>query len=239
MWVKAALNGGRARREHPAIPVTPQELALEASAAVLANAQALHIHPRNSSGVEDLADRCVADALEALRNACPGIPVGVTTGLWIFSNPAARLSTVSAWSTLPDFASINIGEAGSIDLALLLSARGVALEAGLTSVSDTQLFLSLQPDITFIRALLEPPEPDAADALATVSQAEELLDQARCTIPRLLHGCDATAWPLLRAAGARGYLGRIGFEDVLHLPDGTPAPGNAALVSAALQLAPS
>jgi uncharacterized protein (DUF849 family) len=45
---------------------------------------------------------------------------------------------------------------------------------------------------------------------------------------------NATAWPLLDAAGARGYSTRIGFEDALTLPDGTVAAGNGELVRAAL-----
>lgn len=236
MWLKAALNGGRSKREHPAIPLTPRELAAEAHAAVLAGAQALHVHPRNSSAVEDLTARCVADTLEAIRAGCPRTPVGVTTGLWIFSDPVARLSTISSWSNLPDFASVNFSEAGALDLARLLSTRGVALEIGFTSASDAELFLSSQPPVACIRILIEPLEPDVDDALATVVEVERLVDRGRSTVPRLLHGCDATAWPLLRAAAERGYAGRTGFEDVLHLPDGTLAPSNAALLSAALRL---
>ena len=34
----------------------------------------------------------------------------------------------------------------------------------------------------------------------------------------------------------RGVQARIGLKDTLHLPDGSTAPGNAALVSAAVQL---
>ena len=38
MLIKAALNGGRSRSEHPAIPITPQELASSAKEAVAAGA---------------------------------------------------------------------------------------------------------------------------------------------------------------------------------------------------------
>jgi uncharacterized protein (DUF849 family) len=49
----------------------------------------------------------------------------------------------------------------------------------------------------------------------------------------LLHGEGATAWPALRHAARRRLSTRIGLEDVLELPDGSPAPDNAALVRAA------
>jgi uncharacterized protein (DUF849 family) len=52
----------------------------------------------------------------------------------------------------------------------------------------------------------------------------------------LLHGLDESCWPLLEHAAARGVQTRIGLEDTLLLPDGSTADGNAALVSAAVQL---
>jgi uncharacterized protein (DUF849 family) len=42
--------------------------------------------------------------------------------------------------------------------------------------------------------------------------------------------------PALRVAGRLGLSTRIGLEDVLVLPDGSPAPDNAALVRAARDL---
>jgi uncharacterized protein (DUF849 family) len=39
---------------------------------------------------------------------------------------------------------------------------------------------------------------------------------------------------MLRLAGAHGFDARIGLEDTLTLPDGLPAPDNAALVRAAV-----
>ncbi|WP_181791756.1 3-keto-5-aminohexanoate cleavage protein, partial [Streptomyces phytophilus] len=44
------------------------------------------------------------------------------------------------------------------------------------------------------------------------------------------------AWPVLRLAAGLGMAARIGLEDTLVLPDGSPAPGNAALVAAAAAL---
>ena len=70
-------------------------------------------------------------------------------------------------------------------------------------------------------------------ALRTVEEIEAVLDAGGVDLPRLLHGLDHTAWPLIGTAAARGYDTRIGFEDTLTLPDGTPAPTNAALVTAA------
>jgi uncharacterized protein (DUF849 family) len=40
-------------------------------------------------------------------------------------------------------------------------------------------------------------------------------------------------WPVFAEAVRRGLAGRIGLEDTLVLPDGSPAAGNADLVRAA------
>ena len=70
-------------------------------------------------------------------------------------------------------------------------------------------------------------------ALATVASIEQVLDSAQEGVPRLLHGAEATAWPLLAEAPRRDYQVRIGLEDTLRLPNGRPAPDNASLVAAA------
>jgi uncharacterized protein (DUF849 family) len=75
--------------------------------------------------------------------------------------------------------------------------------------------------------------------LKMVAECETILDGANIMSPRLLHGVDATAWPLLDEAIARGYEGRIGFEDTFALPDGTRGATNADLVRAAKRRAKS
>ena len=52
MLIQACLNGSRTLGEHPALPITPQELARDAQRVVAAGARALHIHPRNTQGVQ-------------------------------------------------------------------------------------------------------------------------------------------------------------------------------------------
>jgi uncharacterized protein (DUF849 family) len=81
--LKVCLNGGRSRADHPAVPLSPAELAASAEAAVAAGAEAVHVHPRNADGIESLAAAEIGAAVAAIRQACPGIAVGVSTGLWI------------------------------------------------------------------------------------------------------------------------------------------------------------
>jgi uncharacterized protein (DUF849 family) len=114
MLLKAAINGRRAPSEHPAIPITPSQQASQATIAVAAGAGAIHVHPRNSDGRESLASNDLAATLDAIRAACPAIPIGVSTGAWIVPEANMRLTLIDRWNVLPDFASANIHEPGAL-----------------------------------------------------------------------------------------------------------------------------
>lgn len=162
--------------------------------------------------------------------------VGLSTGAWIVPDPDERRRVVRIWDVLPDYVSVNFDELGAAVLATDLFARGVGIEAGLNGTFAAERLAETGLDAQCLRVLLEPPDPTLEGALRTTAAVEEVLPAAARARPRLLHGVDATAWPLLREAGRRGYQARVGFEDVLVLPDGTPAAGNAELVGAAVRL---
>jgi uncharacterized protein (DUF849 family) len=231
--IKACLNGNRERGAHAGLPIAPQELARAARGAVDAGAGALHFHPRRADGTETLDTRDVAMAIVAINARCPGIPVGVTTRDAIEPDPAQRLALVRGWTVRPNFASVNFSEAGTADLCAALLRARIGVEAGLSTPADAQLLLTLGIAGHCVRLLIEPEEQTLEAALATVTQIETLLDAAGVQTPRLLHGYDATAWPLLAVALQRGYDVRIGLEDTLMLPDGSRASDNAELVAAA------
>jgi 5,10-methenyltetrahydrofolate synthetase len=194
------------------------------------------VHVRNPEGRESLAPEDVGRILLAVRAACPGTPVGISTGIWIVASPAERAELAAAWDVLPDFASVNFHEPGAVDLARLLLSRGIGIEAGVFH-GEAVLELArsgLLP--SSLRVLLEPQEQNFSDALSRVSEIEAALDSAGAPCPRLLHGVEATAWPLLRKAARRGYQTRIGFEDTLVMPDGSSPQGNADLIRAARRL---
>jgi len=231
--LKAAINGGRTRAEHSGIPVTPEQQALAAAESVTAGAGAIHLHVRAPDGNESLAATDVAAALTAIRAAVPGTPIGVSTGAWIIRDPDSRLKAIAGWTLLPDFASVNFHEDGSKQLAELLRTRGVGVEAGLANTRGAEVFVDSGLAARCLRVMFEPQEGDAGAALRTLAQLEARLNGAVIRLPRLLHGVGPTVWPLVDAAIARGYDTRVGFEDTLTLPDGTTAPGNAALVAEA------
>jgi uncharacterized protein (DUF849 family) len=232
MLVVAALNGGRSAADHPALPVSPVEMATASAEAAQAGAGAVHFHVRGADGRESLAAADVARAVTEVRRL--GVPFGISTGAWIIAEPARRLAAVQEWTVLPDFVSINFDEEGAAELASYFLGRDVTLEAGVANPFAAEQLVRSGLGNRCLRIMFEPREQVAADAMSTVARTEAVLDVAAVRAPRLLHGVDATAWPLLDEAGARGYSTRIGFEDALTLPDGTVAAGNGELVRAAL-----
>jgi uncharacterized protein (DUF849 family) len=236
VFLEAALNGARTRQEHPTLPLTPAEQAAAAAACRRRGADAIHAHPRDEKGRETLAPESVAALVRALREAVPGTPLGFTTGAWIAPDLAERLAQVRSWREPPDFASVNFNEPGAIDVARALLDSGVGVEAGLSQARDAAALVESGLASRCIRVLIEPQEPASVDALVTTDAIEQVLDRGGVSLPRLLHGGDATAWVLLLEAKLRGYQARIGLEDTLALPNGDRAPDNAALVAAARDL---
>lgn len=235
MLIEAALNGGRNRSQHPAIPQSPDDLAQAARESVAAGAGAIHFHVRGPDGRESLAPPDVAAAVRAVREAVSGTPFGVSTGAWILNDPALRHKMVSEWTVVPDFASVNFKEEGAVELAQLLLSRGMGIEAGVSDLPGAEAFVASGLAPRCLRILLEPQENSTDSALANVSAIEAALNAGGVQLPLLLHGVDATAWKLLDAAAARGYDTRVGFEDVLTLPSGAPASSNAELVAEAVR----
>jgi uncharacterized protein (DUF849 family) len=234
MLLQAAINGARSPAEHPALPVGPDELAAAAKACIAAGAGAVHLHVRAADGTESLAAEDVARSVTAVRAGCPDTPIGISTGAWIEPDPIRRLARVRRWQVLPDCASVNFDEPGAVEIAEELLELGVGIEAGLSGVAPAESLAHSGLEARCLRVLLEPQEQDLAAALNTVAGIERTLGGSEAgRAPRLLHGVDATAWPLLREAVRRGYGARMGLEDTLRLPDGQVAGDNLELIRTA------
>lgn len=234
MIVQACLNGARPVDFHPRLPLTAQAMALDGAACVDAGAAELHIHPRSSDGRESLS--AVDATIPAVRLACPGTLVGVSTGAWIESDEAQTRNLIAAWSELPDYASVNLSESDAPAIIDLLHRRGVGVEAGLASVADAERLITLPDHRRVFRVLIEIEEQDLDVARQVADGIAAVLDRAGMRRPILLHGFDATVWPFVGLARQRRWSTRVGLEDGKHLEDGTTAPDNAALVAAAVAM---
>ncbi len=237
MRLKACVNGVRHPTEHPALPVTPAAIAADVLAVLAAGADGVHLHVKDDEGLDTLDGDALATVLAAVRGTAPNLPVGVTTGAWSVPDPDERVAALRSWTALPDFASVNWHEPGAEQVATTLLESGIAVEAGLWHADAVETWLASPSRGRCTRILLE--LPDGLNQAATDAEADRLLAMIHAGdthLPVLLHGEGSSCWPALHQAGRRGLAARIGLEDVLELPDGSPAPNNAALVFAARAL---
>lgn len=235
--LQACLNGSRDGAFHAYTPLTPERLAADAAAVVAAGANELHLHPRDEAGAETLDPAHVAAALEAVRARVPGVPVGLSTHAGIAPGGPGRLAAMKAWRVLPDYVSVNLIEDDAPEMIALALSRGIGVEAGLWSQADAERFVALPEAKNCLRILIEINEQDVEEGLRVAAAIRKVLARASLDVPVLQHGLDATVWPLYQDALMRGLDGRIGLEDGKHLPDGSEAADNAALIKAAFRLA--
>lgn len=234
--IKACLNGLTTRTQHPAVPISPDEIARAAAGAVAAGAGALHVHARRPDGAQTLEPAVCDAVVAAIRRACPGVPVGLSTIADAEPDPARRAALVAAWEVKPDFVSVNVREDGLQDLCATLIRRGIGIEAGLWDRDDADRFLASDLPRYCLRILIEPTAKDPAGAVAVARSISNRLRSAGMTLRQVHHGEGIATWAVLRAAIAEGHDIRIGFEDTTSGPDGAPVRDNAELVTLAVRL---
>ncbi len=228
MAVKACLNGGRTRAEHAAVPLTPAELAADAIAARQAGAFAVHVHPRDRGGTQTMEAGACDAAVAAIRTAVPGLGVGLSTSEAIDSDPFARAAALRAWRRPPDFVSVNLSELGWAGIMRAAVRAGIGVEAGLATPADAEALAGSPFAHQVVRTLVE--------VDGGVEEARVIAQLIPNGIPQLWHGYGERTWEVISGAAAAGNDVRVGLEDVLVLPDGSPAANNAELVAAAVEL---
>jgi uncharacterized protein (DUF849 family) len=207
-------------------------MARQGAACIAAGADELHFHPRDAQGRESLA--AIDEAVLAMRAACPGTLIGVSTGAWIEGDETVTRQRIEGWRELPDYASVNLSEPDAPAIIEILHRIGVGVEAGLATLADAERFLQLPAPNHVHRVLIEIDEQDLTLAFQAADEIAAALADAKVDRPLLLHGFDNTVWPLVKRARQRGWSTRVGLEDGKHLPNGEIAPDNASLIAAAV-----
>ena len=196
-----------------------------------------HPDPLPRSIVRLLLRPPVVDAtVLVVHRTCPGTFIGVSTGAWIEADADRTLACIEGWRELPDYASVNLAEPSASTVMERLWRRGVGVEAGLASVADAERPAALGAGSRVLRVLVEVEQQGEAEAMAVADGIEAMLARAGLRRPVLLHGLDATVWRFVARAAECRFSTRVGLEDGCSLPDGATAPGNAALVAAAVGL---
>jgi uncharacterized protein (DUF849 family) len=235
--IQAALNGARRPLEHPALPITPEQLARDAMACVAAGAAEVHLHPRDTEGRETLDPVTVFATIRHIK-AAVDVPIGVSTGAWIEPDLDKRLAMIRTWYG-PDYASVNCSEEGAIQVMYALIDAGIGIEVGIGTLADVEVFARslLVFSNAVVRILVEPTGDELEDqecARARFVELHHALDRLGIVHPRLQHSDGAQAWFAVRDALRRGWDTRVGLEDTLRTPRGRITTGNAELVQLAV-----
>jgi uncharacterized protein (DUF849 family) len=234
MIVQACINGARSADYHRRLPITVEAIVRDSVACLTAGAAELHIHARGDDGRESLL--AMDGMMSAVRVACPGTLIGVSTGAWIENDVERTRTAIKAWTELPDYASVNLSEPDAPAVMDLLRSRGVSIEAGLATVDDALRFVALPDEGRALRILIELDEQRLPAAYGIVEKIAETLNKGGIRRPILLHGFDDTVWPMVELARQRRWSTRVGLEDGKYLPDGGEAESNASLVAAAVAI---
>jgi uncharacterized protein (DUF849 family) len=230
MLLKVALNGARQETENVNIPHSIEEIVNQAGSVYRLGYKVFHIHCYNKNKQESLVPEDVNILVTSVKNIADHIQIGISTGDWIEPDLNKRLDYIKNWSAVPDFASVNLIEDNAADVCKALINKGVMIEAGLNELKAAEIFINSGIDEHCIRVLIEPEEETYEGAVKTVDQIENVLNSNNCTIKRLLHGYNATSWPLLFEAKKRGYDSRMGLEDTIYDKSGRQIKDNIELI---------
>ncbi|MDQ2707861.1 MAG: 3-keto-5-aminohexanoate cleavage protein [Actinomycetota bacterium] len=234
--LQGCLNGARPVDAHPALPVTPYELARDARVMARHGVSSVHVHPRCSAGLETLNPMLVGDAVAAIHSALPGMEVGVPAARWVEPDGQTRVEAVLAWGRLgggmPDVIAVNVHDMGWREVCAAAQSSGMGIELGVWTTGDAVTVRNAGLPPGTVRLVVEPTEPGVA-----VDEAIRILRTLGQTgVQVLVHGEDAGVWPVFDYAREHHLQARIGLEDTLLGRDGWLARGNEDLIEIALGL---
>ena len=242
--ITVAPNGGRrTKADHPALPLTPDELAATAAACLETGACMIHVHVRDTDGRHLLDAEACRAVIAAIRAAVGGrLVIQITSETLGVYRPAEQMEVVR--KVRPE----------AVSLALRELLPDESHEAGFA-----QFLAWLRRENIVPQIILYTPEEEASLAAlkarglipydnmpvlyvlgrytaGQISSPTDLLPFLAPGMPRFAHwtvcafGSRETA--CVTAGALLGGHVRVGFENNFRLPDGSLAPDNAALVSA-------
>lgn len=235
--IMVAPNGARrGRADHPALPLTLPEILETARSCHSAGADALHLHVRDAEGRHSLDAGLYLETLAELRSVT-GLEVQITTEAGGIYAPEDQFDCLT--SLCPRWASVSVREIArdpeivprlydfcashairvqhilydSDDLARLLRWR------------DRGVVVPSQNEVIFVLGAYTPPRAGEPMELMPLIARAEGLRFSLCAFGAQEQSC------LLTAARAGADYLRVGFENNLTAPDGTPWADNAAAVA--------
>jgi uncharacterized protein (DUF849 family) len=243
-------------KQHP-VPVTPAEMAAEARRAYDAGASIVHVHYRDQregrGHLPTWDPEICGEINEAIREACPGIVINMTTGV---VGPEYQYALDYLRACRPEMAACNAGTLNYLktrsdgswawppmvfdnpvskvkDYIAVMNEVGILPEFecfDLGIVRSVGLYIengmTRHADYNFVMGVASgmPADPDLLPIL--IKYKKPLMPWQATVIGR------EEIWPVHRRAAELGGNLRTGLEDSFYLPDGTKAQSNGPMIEA-------
>lgn len=238
--ITAALTGAElTRQQQPALPITPEEIAVAAEACVKAGASIVHVHARLADGSPTQDKAVYREIIAAVRARCDVI-VQVSTGGAVGMTPEERLAPLTL---APEMATLSMGSVnfgGDVFLnhpaemeRFLQTMRTYAVKPEL-EIFDTGMLSTVKNWLR--KELLELPIHldfvlGTTGGMAGTPEAlmylqSQLPDHATWSVA----GIGPSQLPLGAMAIVLGGHVRVGFEDNIYFRKRELATNNAQLV---------
>ena len=242
--------------QHP-VPVTPAQMAAEAKAAFEAGAAIMHVHiRRQEEGMGHMPSwdpDVVWEVTEAIRAACPGVIINLTTGV-VGKDIAGPLACIRR--VKPEIAACNAGTLNYLKIRsdgrwawppMVFDNPVDKVKAFLDVMHETGTMPEFECfDVGIVRSVAMFKKAGMTDHLdynfvmgvdSGMPADAELLGWLRkqiepgVTWQSTLIGRQEI-WSVHQATADLGGMLRTGLEDTFYLPDGSRASGNGALIEA-------
>ncbi len=237
-----APNGARlGKADHPAIPVTLDEITQTARDCHTAGAGGLHLHLRDAQGKHILDAGLYREAIAELGHAVPDMAIQITTeAVGLYSSDHQRSVALSSGAKLVSTSIREVMTDTDVTTAVRFfqAARdaGISVQYILYDLEDLELLRTVMP-----RDMFRPPELQVLFVLGRYSTNR---DSSPADLEPFLTWKDNNNWPAdwavcafgkgetacLEAAFARGGKMRVGFENSVWCRDGSRARNNAQRV---------
>lgn len=246
--VMSAPNGARRQKQdHPAVPVSPDDLAICAEEVLAAGASILHLHVRDDEGDHSLSPARYRTAMDAIRDKVGSkLVLQITTESCGKYGPNEQMNVVR--ELRPEAVSVALRELWTDEIDDRISAgfyewlgqSGTMAQHILYNRADVERFSALWErdrigdGTPFVLLVIGRDTVVGDDGLSVL---RGMLDGFGEKIPHwAVCGFGPFEVDAAQFAVKNGGHARVGFENNLLLKDGTVAQNNAALVAQAVRL---
>ena len=246
--IAVAPNGARKTHvDHPALPITPDELAACARQCVDAGAAMLHLHVRRPDGTHSLEPDDYRPAIAAVQQAVgDALVIQMTTEAVGIYTPEQQMASVRALqpeaisAALRELAPDAAHEAAAARFFAELAAARTAIQYILYSADDVVRYRDLRargvlPDtphwVLFVLGRYSAGQRSDPSDLLPFLQAWADGGELTASVPWAMCAFGPREAECALSAALLGGHARLGFENNMALPDGSTAPDNAALVT--------